>query len=225
MNIVVLNGSPRGEYSITLQTVRYFEKLHTEHSFTVLHVGRQIKSLEKDFSKAVEVLRNAELLLFSYPVYTFIAPYQLHRFVELLKAAGLELSGKFATQITTSKHFYDVTAHRYIQDNCQDMGLKFIRGLSADMDDLLTDKGQKEAKDFFAYVCRSMAEDRYELLPDKLPEPKHMTVTVPAAGETEKTGDVVILTTCDAADHHSLLRRQDLYRERPVKPFKLSCQA
>ena len=200
MNILVLNGSPKGEYSITLQTVRYLEKLHPEHSFEVMHVGRQIKSLEKDFSKALAALENAEFLLFSYPVYTFIAPYQLHRFVELVKASGIDLSGKFATQITTSKHFYDVTAHRYVQDNCQDLGMKFIRGLSADMDDLLSDKGQKEAKNFFAYVCRCVAEDRYEPFPEKLPVPKHVPVTAAEAGEEDKSGDVVILTTCEEAD-------------------------
>ena len=200
MNILVLNGSPKGEYSITLQTVRYLEKLNPEHSFAVLHVGRQIKSLEKDFSKALAALENAELLLFSYPVYTFIAPYQLHRFVELVKASGVDLKSKFATQITTSKHFYDVTAHRYVQDNCQDLGLKFIRGLSADMDDLLSDKGQKEAKNFFAYVCRCVMEDRYEPFPEKLPAPKHMPVTAVNADAVEKSGDVVILTTCDESD-------------------------
>jgi hypothetical protein len=61
MNILVLNGSPKGEYSITLQTVRYLEKLNPEHSFAVLHVGRQIKSLEKDFSKALAALENREI--------------------------------------------------------------------------------------------------------------------------------------------------------------------
>jgi putative NADPH-quinone reductase len=114
MKILVLNGSPKGEYSITLQTVHFLEKLNTQHQFQVLHVGRQIKSLEKDFSKAGEMLHEADLILFSYPVYTFIAPYQLHRFIELMKSSGIDFTGKFATQITTSKHFYDVTAHRYI---------------------------------------------------------------------------------------------------------------
>ena len=112
MNILVLNGSPKGKYSITLQTVNYLELLHPEHTFEVLHVGQKIKSLEKDFSDAMELVKKADLLLFSYPVYTFIAPCQLHRFIELLKAENLDLSGKFATQLTTSKHFYDITAHR-----------------------------------------------------------------------------------------------------------------
>jgi len=143
MKVLVLNGSPKGEYSITLQTVLFLEKKFPEHEFRFLHVGQRIKAFEKDFSVAAGSINEADLVIFSYPVYTFIAPSQLHRFIELLKASGIDLSGKFVTQITTSKHFYDVTAHKYIQDNCQDLGVKFIRGLSADMNDLLTEAGAK----------------------------------------------------------------------------------
>jgi putative NADPH-quinone reductase len=114
MKIIVLNGSPKGKYSITLQTLLYLEKKFPEHQFEFLHVGQYIKSFEKDFSVTAEAITSADLVIFSYPVYTFIAPSQLHRFIELLKASGLNVSGKFVTQITTSKHFYDVTAHRYI---------------------------------------------------------------------------------------------------------------
>ena len=146
MHIFVLNGSPKGEYSITLQTMRYLEILHPEHTFEVQHVGQRIRILENDFAPVKEALERADLLLFSYPVYTFIVPYQLQRFIELLKASGVDVSGKTATQISTSKHFYDVTAHRYIQDNCADLGLHYVRGLSADMDDLTTQKGQQEAQ-------------------------------------------------------------------------------
>ena len=135
MKILVLNGSPKGEYSITLQTVKFLEKKFPEDAFEVLHVGQKIKSLTKDFSKAGEAISQADVLLFSYPVYTFIAPCQLHKFIELMKAHGIDVSGKVATQITTSKHFYDTTAHRYIQDNVQELGMRYIRGLSADMDD------------------------------------------------------------------------------------------
>ena len=202
MNILVINGSPKGEYSITLQTVRYLEKRFPAHTFEVLHAGQRIKSLEKDMSGALAMLARADLLLFSYPVYTFIAPSQLHRFIELVKASGADLSGKAATQITTSKHFYDVTAHRYIEDNCHDMGLKVIRGLSADMDDLLSEKGQKDARDFFEFVLFSMEQGVYEIAPKPLPAPAHRAVSVPQdAGE--KTGDVVIVTDC-AADNAQL---------------------
>ena len=200
MNILVINGSPKGKYSITLQTVNYLSKLYPEHTFDVLDVGRKIKAFEKDFSPAAKALESAELILFSYPVYTFIAPYQLHRFIELTKASGISLNGKFATQISTSKHFYDVTAHRYIEDNCYDMGLKYIRGLSADMDDLLCEKGQKEARDFFEYLLFSVRENIFERAPKKQEPSPRASVDVPQADNAQKSGDIVVLTNCEADD-------------------------
>ena len=197
MNILVLNGSPKGRHSITLQTVLFLEKKFSGHNFEVLHVGQSIKALERDFSKAREMLEKADMILFSYPVYTFIAPCQLHKFIELMKKSGVDFSGKFATQITTSKHFYDVTAHRYVQDNSQDMDMKYIRGLSADMDDLLTQKGQKEAETFFDYVLDCVENDIYEPVPVKLPEGRRIPVTMPKPESISRGGDVVIVTDCE----------------------------
>ena len=68
MNILVVNGSPKGENSITLQTVKYLSLLHPEHEFRILHAGQKIKSLEKDFSPALADLLWAELIVFAYPV-------------------------------------------------------------------------------------------------------------------------------------------------------------
>ena len=232
MKILVLNGSPKGKYSVTLQTILYLQKKFPEQEFEIFHVGQKIKSLEKDFAPALEALQKADMLLFSYPVYTFIAPAQLHRFIELVKASGVSLVGKFATQLTTSKHFYDVTAHRYIQDNCQDMGMKYIRGLSADMDDLLTKKGQKEAEDFMAYTLWSAQRDIYEPTSAPMPAPKHMPVDVPEASEEEKTGDVVILTDCrkEDAQLESMIHRFQAVFSRKTRvvnireyPFRGGC--
>ena len=181
-----------------MQTSLYLEQCFPEHSFTVLHAGQRITLLERDFAPALDMVQKADLLLFSYPVYTFIAPSQLHRFIELLKASGINLHDKYATQITTSKHFYDVTAHRYIQDNCHDMGLKYIRGLSADMDDLLTAKGQKEARDFLQYVSWCVTQDMYETFPAPLSAAKHVPVAVPIEPvQSKQSGDVVIITDCE----------------------------
>jgi len=156
--------------------------------------------LEKDFSPAAAVVEQADLLLFSYPVYTFIAPCQLHRFIELLKNSGINLQGKYASQLSTSKHFYDITAHNYIRDNCLDMGLKYIRGLSADMDDLLCQQGRKEACEFLEYVCWSVENDHYEVQTQPQPQPAHKPVEVPADRGEKKTGDVVIVTDCSSQD-------------------------
>ena len=216
MHILILNGSPKGEYSITLQTILYLQKKFPEHTWTTLHAGQKIRALEKDFTEAREALERADLLLFSYPVYTFIAPSQLHRFIELIKASGADLTGKYASQITTSKHFYDVTAHRYIEDNCHDLGLRVIRGLSADMDDLLKEKGQKEAEEFFRYVLWCMEKGYAEPAPEAVPAFDGKTASVPAAAGENKPGDVVIVTDC--APENSCLSSM-IARFRSVLPF------
>ena len=200
MKILVINGSPKGKYSITLQTCNYLQILHPEHEFEILHAGQSIKALEKDFSPALAAVEKADILLFSYPVYTFIAPCQLHRFIELLKASGIDLSGKFATQISTSKHFYDITAHRYIEENCHDLGLKYIHGLSADMDDLTTEKGQNEAEKFFEYLLWSVENEIFEPAPAKQPPAAHIPVKAAPVSDAAKPGDVVVLTDCEKED-------------------------
>jgi len=217
MNILVLNGSPKGEYSITLQTVRYLEKRHPEITFTVLHVGQRIRALEKDFSPALDVIKAADALLFSYPVYTFIAPYQLHRFIELLKEHNAPVQGKYVTQLSTSKHFYDVTAHRYIQDNAQEMGMKYVRGLSADMDDLLAERGQQEAEAFLARFLWNMENSYCEPCLLSPAQPRHLPVDVPAASAADKPGDVVIIA--DLREGDSQLQRM-IDRFCAVLPLK-----
>ena len=92
MKIAVINGSPKGKYSITLQTIRYLERKFPEHEFNVLHAGQKIKAFEKDFTEAKKLLSDADAVIFAYPVYTFLAPSQLHRFVELIKVRERELS-------------------------------------------------------------------------------------------------------------------------------------
>ena len=199
MHILVINGSPKGEDSITLQTVRYWEKKFRQE-FQVLHVGRKIKALEKNFAPAREAIEKADVLLFSYPVYTFIAPCQLHRFIELMKEHRVSVAGKTATQLTTSKHFYDTTAHRYIQDNVQEMGMHYIRGLSADMEDLTTEKGRREADHFWKHLLWSLenriCEPYYPFPSLTAPVP----VTVPETADREKPGDVVIIADLKPED-------------------------
>ena len=195
MKIAVINGSPKGNYSVTLQTVLYLEKKYPEHEFCFLNAGQQIRALEKDFTKAKELLESSDAVLFSYPVYTFFAPSQLHRFIELMKSNGVDVSDKYATQITTSKHFYDVTAHKYIEENCRDMGMRHIRGLSADMEDLLTDKGRTDAEKFFDRFLWSVKEEVYSDEPRISVEYSQIAATPCTTDKNRKTDkDVLILT-------------------------------
>lgn len=42
-------------------------------------------------SNVVEKVQKSDLLIFAYPISTFIAPYQVHRFIELLKKENIDL--------------------------------------------------------------------------------------------------------------------------------------
>ncbi len=198
--VLVINGSPKGEYSVTLQTTKYLEVLNQDVAFEVAHVGAKLAYYDKNIDILVDSIKDSDMVIFSYPVYTFIAPYQLHRIIERLKEVGADFKGKYATQITTSKHFYDYTAHRYIEDNAKDLGFKYIKGLSADMDDLTTKKGQKEAVDFMKYVLFAAENDIYENNTFDYTPAKHIAVKQIDGGVEEKTGDVVILTTAESDD-------------------------
>ncbi|MEG2117545.1 MAG: hypothetical protein RRZ69_07695, partial [Clostridia bacterium] len=48
MKILVINGSPKGNYSVTLQTVLYLQKKFANDDFEFLNVGQQIKKYEKE---------------------------------------------------------------------------------------------------------------------------------------------------------------------------------
>jgi len=160
MKICIVNGSPKADNSITLQTSNYIQQKCPGDEWTLINVGAKIKYYENHMDEALELLNSAELVIFSYPVYTFMAPYQLHRFIELLKENKADFSGKHATQITTSKHFYDITAHGYVKDNCIDLGFRVIDGLSADMNDLLEKQGREDAIAFWKMVKFQIQQDK-----------------------------------------------------------------
>lgn len=166
-NIFIINGSPKPKYSITLQTSLFLQKKFTDCNFEFSHVAKLNKELDTNPNEVFEKICVSDIVIFSYPVYTFIAPYQLHLFIEKLKKHNFDFSGKVATQITTSKHFYDVTAHRYIKDNALDLGFNFINGLSADMEDLLKTSGQKEAENFFKRVLWCTENQLFDDYPNK----------------------------------------------------------
>lgn len=195
MKFLVINGSPKGKYSCTLQTFLYLEKVFNKQAFDVLHVGQKIKTLEKDFSIALEKIKEADAIIFSYPVYTFLAPSQLHKFIELLKINNVSLESKFVTQISTSKHFYDMTAHKYIEENCYDLKAKYVKGLSLDMEDLTKKSGQKDIVNFFDFFIHSINNNIYEQ--NKTPNASFEKEYIPLNNHTNKDESKEVVIVCD----------------------------
>ncbi len=215
MKVLVINGSPKGKNSITYQTIRFLQRKFPRDEFEIIHAGAQISALEQDMWLIREGVRNAQMILFAYPVYTFLAPSQLHRLISLLKEQKINVSGKYMTQITTSKHFYDVTAHRYIEDNCREMGMRVLRGFSADMTDLLTKKGELEVITYWNYIRHIIQEETspFEKEPDRTP-----------FEEKDRRYRVVIVTDCTRENNR--LRRMivDFRKELPYESHVVNLQ-
>ena len=218
MRILIINGSPAGDNSITLQTMRYIRKTFQNHDYSYINAGQKIKSYERDFTECKMALDKADLIVFCYPVYTFLVPSQLHRFIELMKDSGIDLSDKFATQLSTSKHFYDVTAHEFIRENCSDMKLKYIKGLSADMEDLLTSRGRKEAVSFFHHVLWSIEKGLYDIPGDK-PKYQKPLVRIETIGNTgRKLNKKKVVIVTDLSEDNSRLKNM-IERFRSDLPY------
>ena len=60
MKIIVLNGSPKGEHSITLQYSHFIQKKFPQHELKIVHIAQRIKKIEKNeetFKEIIEDIR------------------------------------------------------------------------------------------------------------------------------------------------------------------------
>ncbi|MCX7981475.1 MAG: NAD(P)H-dependent oxidoreductase [Syntrophales bacterium] len=169
MDILILNGSPKGAESVTMQYVNLWQKKAPTHSFTILNVAQQIGRYEKGegFDELVSRLDKAEGVVWAFPLYYCLVCSQYKRFIECLfeRGWGEHFRGKYAAALSTSIHFYDHTAHNYIRAISEDMGMKFYSSFSADMDDMLKERERgmflKWGEDFIAAIERGAPIERW----------------------------------------------------------------
>ena len=93
MKIVVLNGSPKGNLSFTIQYVDYVSQFHTEHEWVFLDVAKKIKKLEKNknaFQTIIREIDSADGVLWSFGLYVLSVPSQYMRFIELIHERNVE---------------------------------------------------------------------------------------------------------------------------------------
>ena len=110
MKIAVLSGSPKGEYSITLQYVRFLQKKFFQHELKILHISREIKKIEKDpqfFREIIDEVRSADGLLWAFGLWVLSIPAQYMRFIELITERDAEdaFQNKYAAALSTSIHY------------------------------------------------------------------------------------------------------------------------
>ena len=165
MQICVISGSPKGEKSVTLQYVRFLEQAFPEHTFSVAHVGQEIKTIEQRkeaLDGLLATVKECDGVLWATPVYVMLVPAQLKRFIELIGArnAAEVFSGKYAACLTTSIHYFDHTAHAYLHGICDDLGMRYTGFCSAHMEDLRNEAFQEQFILFFSDFLEAIEERR-----------------------------------------------------------------
>jgi multimeric flavodoxin WrbA len=172
MKIIVLNGSPKGKYSITLQYANFLQKKFSQHTFRVYHVSQLIKKIEKDrafFDEIIRDIDNSDAVIWSFGLWVLAVPAQYMRFIELIseRKAGFTFEGKYAAAISTSIQFFDHTAHNYMRAVCEDLHMRFTESMSFYILDFMKEEKRQELTHFF--------ESMESTIEKKLPTSRHFS--------------------------------------------------
>src|SRR4030043_875709 len=158
MKITVLNGSPKGNLSVTLQYVHFIQKKFPQHELKIFNVAQQIRGMEREektFREVMEEIKSSDGVLWAFPLYYLLVPSQYKRFIELIweREKADVFKNKYTAVLSTSIHFFDHTAHNYMNAICDDLDMKYLGSFSAAMYDLMSRKGREKwtlfASEFF----------------------------------------------------------------------------
>jgi multimeric flavodoxin WrbA len=154
MKITVLNGSPKGNNSVTMSYIKYLQARYPEHDFNIITVALSVPRLEKDtaaFQELITEIRVSDAIIWAFPLYFMLVHSHYKRFIELIweRKAENVFQGRYATSFSTSIHFYDHTAHNYIHAICDDLGMHFVSSFSPEMHDLMEKQKRSNLEAYF----------------------------------------------------------------------------
>lgn len=154
MKIIVLNGSPKSENSVTVQSIRYIEKNFPKFDFEYVDISKQIKEYEKDKDSLLSLCRKVEgsyAVIWAFPVYHLLVQSDYKRFIEIVfeNKMGKHFSEVYTSVFSTSINYYDVSAHQYVNAICDDLGMNYVEGLSHNMNSIFEKEKRRELVDFF----------------------------------------------------------------------------
>lgn len=205
MKIVVLNGSPKGDISVTMQYIHFLQQKFPQHELKILNISQRLQVIEKDekvFREIIDEVRLADGVLWAFPLYFLLVHANYKRFIELIfeRGVGDAFRGKCTAALSTSIHFYDHTAHNYIHAICDDLDMKYTEAFPADMYDLLEEEKRKGlilfAEHFFVAI-----ENKVQAARNFPPLPRSRFTYVPGDVESRvDTGGKKIVVLTDSAD-------------------------
>lgn len=173
MKIAVLSGSPKGEHSITLQSIKMVEKLNSKVDFTYFNLMSLVNKDDQKLTEIMDEVASHDAALWVFPLYHLSVPGHMKKFIERITALNLhtKLSGKYASTFTTSINYFDNLAHDYMEGICIDFGMNYISGLSHHMYALMNEDKRNEMcffiEEFVTHVKEKVATySRFKPLTD-----------------------------------------------------------
>ena len=218
MKIIVLNGSPKGNISATMQYVLFIQKKFPQHELKIFNISQEIRKIEKDkkaFQGVIDEVGSSDGVLWAFPLYVLLVSSQYKRFIELIWERGAEdvFKDKYTAALSTSIHFYDHTAHNYINAICDDLDMRYVGSFSAHMYDLLRGK-QREKLILFAEHFFGAIENNVPASKNFRPVTHSELDYVP--GDVDKKIDIdqkkVVIVTDSEGDQTNLGRMIERFR-------------
>lgn len=71
MKIVVLNGSPKGDDSVTIHSVKYLQKKIPQHEFIFHNIAQRIRGIERRselFDEIIGEIKLSDAVLWAFPL-------------------------------------------------------------------------------------------------------------------------------------------------------------
>lgn len=218
MKIAVLNGSPKGQISVTIQYVHFLEQRFPEVEFKYFDVALKIKKLEKDdndFQEIIAGIAAADAVLWAFPLYTLLVCSQYKRFIELIfeRNGASVFRGKAAASLSTSINFFDYTAHNYINAVCDDLQMNYFGSYSAEMNDLLKSKERQRLKTFGELFIKAIKDGTPSIKNNKPLTASEVIFEAEKITPVETEGKKVLVVVDDLTANPNLQKMVDRLRQ------------
>jgi multimeric flavodoxin WrbA len=227
MKIIVLNGSPKGDISVTMQYVAYIRKQLPQHELKTINISQRIDKIEKDesvFQGIMDEIRSSDGVLWAFPLYLLLVPSQYKRFIELIWERGAldVFKNRPAAVLTTSIHFFDHTAHEYMRAICDDLEMRFAGAFPSHMRDLMEEEGREKLSLF--------ASTFFEAIEKKAPATKIYKPMVngnldyvpsPSQEKIDAKGKKVVIVTDSEDSQTNLGRMLERFKDSFSSPVEV----